>query len=108
MSIIVAQGEVISKSPMNTSKSKMMYSFSKTQRFFSQKKNLCDTIYTFPEVRTTRSTTFGFGNKYDFTKTKSSVPYYNLPTDFDSKKPYLPSYTFGISRSYYEKVNIIN
>jgi hypothetical protein len=38
MSIIVATGEVICKSPQNSSKSKQMYSFPKAQRFKSQQK----------------------------------------------------------------------
>lgn len=33
MSIIVASGEAISKSPLNTSKAKQMYSFPKAERF---------------------------------------------------------------------------
>jgi hypothetical protein len=33
MSIIIANGEKISKSPLNTSISKQMYSFPKSQRF---------------------------------------------------------------------------
>lgn len=33
MSIIVASGEQISKSPQNTSKSKQMFSFGKADRF---------------------------------------------------------------------------
>ena len=27
-----------------------------------------------------------------------------MPSDFDTKKPHSPSFTFGISRSYYDKV----
>lgn len=33
MSLIIASGEQISKSPLNSSKSKQMYSFSKADRF---------------------------------------------------------------------------
>jgi hypothetical protein len=33
MSIIIASGEQISKSPLNTSKSKQLFSFPKTERF---------------------------------------------------------------------------
>lgn len=53
-----------------------------------------------------RSTSLGKGNKYDFTSESKwkNVQYYNMPTDFDPKKPHLPAYTFGISRNYYEKV----
>ena len=33
MSIIIAKGEQISKSPINTSTAKQMFSFTKTERF---------------------------------------------------------------------------
>jgi hypothetical protein len=108
MSIIIAAGETISKSPLNNSPSKMMYSFPKTQRFFYQKRPVCDTLYVCPDNKPKRSTSFGYGNKYDFTKTKNTAPYYNLPTDFDPKKSYHPKYSFGISRSFYEKVILVN
>jgi hypothetical protein len=61
-------------------------------------------MYPAPDVKNKRSASFGFGTKYDFTKSKNSVPYYNLPTDFDVKHPHMPKYTFGIARSFYEKV----
>jgi len=53
-----------------------------------------------------RSTSLGFGNKYDFTKANKdkTAPYYNMGSDFDAKKFQHPAYTFGISRHYYEKV----
>ncbi len=107
MSVIIASGEVISKSPMNNSTSKMMYSFPRTERFAYQKAPICDKMYTSPDMKNTRSASFGYGTKYDFTKTKNSAPYYNLPTDFDIKKPYMSSFTFGISRECYEKVIIV-
>ncbi len=107
MSIIIASGETISKSPLNNSPSKMMYSFPKTQRFFYQKRPVCDQMYICSDIKQKRSTSFGYGSKYDFTKSKNTAPYYNMPTDFDTKKPHLPSFTFGISRSFYEKVKII-
>ena len=54
----------------------------------------------------TRCASFGFGKKSDFTsgnkKTNVSFNYY--PTEFNPKKPNSPSYTFGISREFYEKV----
>ena len=48
----------------------------------------------------------GKGEKYDFTKENKgkNAQFYNFPTDFDPKKPHTPSWTFGISRSYYDKV----
>jgi hypothetical protein len=108
MSIIIASGEAISKSPINHSPTKMMYTFPKTQRFFFEKRPLCDQMYPSQESKTNRSTSFGYGNKYDFTKSKNTAPYYNLSTNFDPKKTHQPSYTFGISRSFYEKVKLVN
>jgi hypothetical protein len=104
MSVIVAQGEVINKSPLNTSTSKAMYSFPKTKRFFDVKSATCDKFYKLPEVKSIRAASIGYGTKYDFTKNKSGAPFYNLPTDFNPKQPHSPSFTFGISRSYYDKV----
>lgn len=37
MSLVIASGEQISKSPINNSKSKQMYSFPKAQRFRDSK-----------------------------------------------------------------------
>jgi hypothetical protein len=52
-----------------------------------------------------RSTTFGKGLKYDFTKgKKNSSEFYNLGSDFDQGHPHSPKWTFGISRNHYEKV----
>jgi hypothetical protein len=106
MSVIIAQGEVICKSPMNTSTSKAMYSFPKTRRFFDIKSVTCDKFYKLPEVKSTRCASIGYGTKYDFTKNKSGAPFYNMPTDFDPKAPHSPSFTFGISRSFYDKVGL--
>ena len=58
-------------------------------------------------MMSTRGASFGFGKKSDFTSNKKELKTsfnYN-PTDFDTKKPKSPAYTFGISRQFYEKVN---
>jgi hypothetical protein len=53
-----------------------------------------------------RTTSLGKGDKYDFTRDSKgkNAQFYNLPSDFDAKKPHTPAWTFGISRSYYDKV----
>jgi hypothetical protein len=53
-----------------------------------------------------RSTTLGRGSKYDFTKDHKNkcASIYNSQSDFDPKNPHSPRFTFGISRSHYEKV----
>jgi hypothetical protein len=110
MSVIIASGESISKSPLNMSPAKMMYSFPKSARFSLQKDNSSKTyFYELPSVKSMRSSAIGFGNKYDFTNTvnkkkRKDIPYYDIPSDFDKKKPHSPAFTFGISREYYAKV----
>lgn len=53
-----------------------------------------------------RSTTLGKGSKFDFTKEGKSknAQFYNLGSDFDQSHPHSPKWTFGISRSHYDKV----
>lgn len=108
MSIIIASGDQISKSPINNSTAKMMYSFPKDKRFQPLgEKSACSTFYyKLPPVLSKRSASIGYGTKSDFTKEKkdAKAPYYDHATDFDTKKPRSPAFTFGISRAYYNKV----
>lgn len=63
-------------------------------------------MYNLPDVKSMRSTSIGFGTKYDFTKDhkdKSQV-FYNTSRDFDPKKSTAPAFTFGVARSFYDKV----
>ena len=97
----VISGEPICNSLLNHSKSKYMYSFSKAQRFplinSTSGKNI---FYNLPSMRMTRSTSIGYGTKYDFTrdaKSKSPV-FYNFKSDFDQKNPSGPRYSFGLGR----------
>jgi hypothetical protein len=48
----------------------------------------------------------GKGKKFDFAKLNNNkcAEFYESQTDFNPKKPNAPSYSFGISRSYYDKV----
>ena len=107
MSVIVASGEAISKSPINTSNSKMMYSFSKSSRFPKQdRRGYADALYLLPEIKSKRSTTFGLGNKYDFTRTQKGIntQFYSNGSDFDKDHPHSPCFTFGVGRDKYSKV----
>ena len=74
----------------------------KVTHFFSSS----SAFYNLPSVNSNRSTSLGRGEKYDFTRNGrgKNPQFYNLPSDFDPKKPHTPSWSFGISRSYYEKV----
>lgn len=53
-----------------------------------------------------RSTSFGYGKRSDFTKESKNKcqELYNIKSTFEDKKNGVPAYTFGISRSFYEKV----
>ena len=86
----VISGEPICNSPLNHSKSKYMYSFGKAQRFPAIGKNYGGSFfYNLPEVRMKRSTSLGYGNKYDFTldaKSKSPV-FYDFKSSFDMAGP---------------------
>lgn len=63
-------------------------------------------FYNLPETKSTRYTTMGKGQKHDLAKDKKSVcdSYYNIPSIFNGKKPNGPSFSFGLSRDYYDKV----
>jgi hypothetical protein len=50
MSIVIVTGDKISKNPLNTSKSKQLYSFPKSERFRDTKVNLCDKFYDVPRL----------------------------------------------------------
>ncbi len=57
-------------------------------------------FYNLPKVQSTRGTSLGKGNKFDFTKeAKNKAPnFYNSGSDFDLEHPHSPKYTFGIGR----------
>ena len=68
MSVIVKSKLEISRSPINQSTSKQMFSFGKAERFPKiRNSGVTDNFYNLPEVRMTRFTTLGKGNKSDFT-----------------------------------------
>ena len=97
----VISGEPICNSPLNHSKSKYMYSFSRAQRFpLINKAYTGSFFYNLPSMKTKRGTSIGYGTKYDFTrdaKSKSPV-FYNFKSDFDQKNPSGPRYSFGLGR----------
>ena len=120
MSVIVKSGSEICKANTNTSTAKYQYSFSKAERFpipnLAEKirtKKLQDKLdkgetlpvpireshynfYDLPSTKSNRRTTFGKGNKYDFTKAFNNCKeaYYNPRTDFDKAHPHGPMYSF--------------
>ena len=48
----------------------------------------------------------GKGTKFDFAKLNKNkcAEFYEVGSDFDKKKPHAPSFSFGISRNFFEKV----
>ena len=97
----VISGEPICNSPLNHSKSKYMYSFGRAQRFpMINRYYEGSFFYNLPSMRMTRSTSIGYGTKYDFTrdaKSKSPV-FYDFKSDFDQKNQRPHRYTFGLGR----------
>ena len=111
MSITIKSGEAISRSPINNSISKQMYSFSKAprftfidpnipkeKRFWKIKENIgkTDNYYDIPEFLSKRFTTMGSGKRVDFTLSQKGVntKYYSNPTDFDPLHPHGPRFSF--------------
>ena len=113
MSRLVKTAQEICKANTNTSTAKYQYSFSKASRFPNP--NLAEEIrakklkdkglttrtsnyefYNLPTTLSTRKTTFGKGDKYDFTKVgnNSKVSCYSYKTDFDKNHPHGPMYSF--------------
>ena len=100
--------EINNKSPFNHSTAKMRYSFPKTERFnYGFGKNSSKQfLYNLPEVKDPRGTSIGYGKKSDFMKVedykKASLT--DTRNNFNLNKSLSPSYSFGVSRNFYDKV----
>ena len=108
MSDISSNHERIVKSPINRSKSKHLYSFSKSIRFDEIKNKSSKTFsYELPVLKNRRSTSLGYGKKFDFVikHINKKAPFYDIPSEFCTKKPPTPAFSFGIGRQFYDKVN---
>jgi hypothetical protein len=100
--------EKVIKSPINFSKSKNTFSFQKGKRFQDLKNNGSRNFtYEIPLIKNKKSASMGFGQKWDFIikHINKEIPFYNIPSEFSKEKPSSPSYSFGIGRKYYDKVN---
>lgn len=102
---MMTAGDAIAKSPLNNSKSKYLFSFNKAPRFSDPSKKIDHQMYNISQWRTNRSTTMGFGTKYDFTKENKDKcqVFYNISKDFNPKTSEAPAYTMGLGRSHFEK-----
>jgi len=97
MSLTVSTPAQICNSPLNTSKSKMLFSFPKTGRFGADIKPVCtQAFYDLPPVRSIRSPGIGYGTKFDFTKQTGSNPAPNAYNVAKGPKKY--GFSFGLSR----------
>lgn len=100
MSVTVSTCFQICNSPLNLSKSKHLYSFPKSTRFkdFPPKYNCEQSCYDLPSSKMKRSAAFGYGNKYDFTKSASKNPgpdTYQITSVFSPNKTRGPSIGLG-------------
>lgn len=100
MSIVTSTPAQICNSPLNNSKSKMLFSFPKAGRMTLENKSGCShAFYDLPPVRATRTTNFGYGSKYDFTRGQANNP---PPNAYSIKSDIAPNpkkgFSFGLSR----------
>jgi len=102
MSVIVSSPDQIHNHPVNTSTSKNLYSFSREIRFKKTSPGVCaQTCYELPTTKNKRNTSFGYGNKYDFTKNAGKNPppnNYKITSLFNKNKTHNKGKTFGSSR----------
>ena len=106
MSVQLYTQEQIVKHLENASPTKFMYSFARAERFPPLKRcGKSDKFYTLPSVRMNRTAGFGFGTKYDFTKSQNlTTEFGNLKRDFDIGNLKGLKFSFGIGRDAYRKV----
>ena len=106
MSVIVQSGSAITRSCLNTSSSKQMYSFPKARRFPKMRKCSSTGYYDIPSSLSKRHTSFGFGTKVDFTSAakRNNATFHDNRSDFDPKNPHGPKYSFSNGREKYGKV----
>jgi len=99
MSVTISNPNQICNSPLNNSKTKMLWSFPKNSKEIYVRKSDCNqAFYDLPSVKSTRTAGFGYGTKLDFTKSAINNPppnSYELKSDFNTKRK---GYSFGLSR----------
>jgi len=103
------RGEKISRHAMNHSKTKQMYSFPKEKRFREKQKEHTEYLYEIPGTKETRTTSLGYGKKYDFVaeylKKANKSPYYYFESSFKKfAEPRTKTPDFGVkSKQFYKK-----
>jgi len=100
MSLVVSTPNQICNHPVNSSRAKMLWTFSKSPKDGAVRKSDCTkAFYDLPSVRASRTAGFGYGTKSDFTKTGTNNPppnAYELNSEF--KKGAKKGFSFGLSR----------
>ena len=83
-------------SSIDNSPSKQKYCFPKAECFSKISIYGAMSFYTFPSVRTKRSTTLWYGSRYNFIPkdSKNTPACYNYCYGIESKQPYSPKYSF--------------
>ncbi|CAD8195647.1 unnamed protein product [Paramecium pentaurelia] len=81
-------------SPLNTSKSKQMYTFSKAKRWIDVKDNLCPPIYQLPTTLSKRAAGIGYGKKINLTH-ETITP---APNFYSLHKNQEHGWTMGLGR----------
>lgn len=107
MAGIGERSQSVTNNPLNQSTAKQQFSFSKADRFHDTLKSDANIGYlNLPSTKTSRTTTFGFGNKMlSSLKSESPPPgTYKLPSDFDVKPKKGKVYSFRCSWKAYSKV----
>ena len=105
MSVLLYSQEQIVKHLENASPTKFMYSFARAERFPPLKRSgKSDKFYNLRSVRMNRTAGFGYGTKYDFTKSKNlKTEFGSLKRDFDIGNQRGLKFSFGIGRDAYRK-----
>ena len=82
-----------------------MYSFSRAERFPTLKRTgKSDTFYNLPSMRMNRTSGIGYGNKSDFTKSRSvKTEFISIKRDFDDGNQRGFKYSFGLGRDSFLK-----
>lgn len=105
MSVTASTPQQICNSPLNTSTSKMLFSFPKAPKFGVDPKPACaHAFYDLPPLKETRAPGFGYGTRSDFTSSQLQTP---APNNYKPADSFIPDkkkgFSFGLSR---EKMQI--
>lgn len=105
MSVRLYSQEEIVNHLENTSPTKFMYSFSKSDRFRKiDKRGKSDIFYNLPSMKSARKAGIGYGKKYDFTKEfKRDTEFISIKRIYDLKNVPGLKYSFGLGRDKFKK-----